>query len=532
MSLKGLLRLLPAGLLILVALNMAMLLLQNRQGRDMFDQVKIAQAQRDGLGVVRAQCGDLTQNAVAWTLTRRATQGRQYAEGKTACLAALATVREALPQAAQPLGQLQQRVQQLAALLEAIQSEHSDDTKMVTVGRLEREVQPLSRTINAGIDALAKSADAQGEQVMGAVIAQQRRALWVAGVVGVIAIAIGMVLVGFVMRRIVAAVNQARRVASAVADGDLTVVPRMQRDDEIGQLVAATDNVRKAWIAAIGDIRLATEHIADTSTDISRGAGTLNDHSVNAAASLRRTAGSMDGLLDMVQASTASAREAADLAGTATHAAREGSTAVGELSQTMEEIRASSAKIAEIIGVIDSIAFQTNILALNAAVEAARAGEQGRGFAVVAAEVRALAQRSSQAAGEIRALIKASVERVERGAHSAGGARQKIDDVSQAIDQVSNVIRNVSDAAHRQSREIDQLARTIQELDQLTHNNTGMVGTWTHSASQLGGESQRLAALVARFRLPQEAAVVAPAAHVANQTRSPAALPHARDENI
>ena len=448
------------------------------------------------------QCGDLTQNAVAWTLTRRATQGKQYAEGKAACIAALAKTREAMPGAAKPLGDLQQRVQQLAALLETIQNDHTDDSKMVTVGRLEREVQPLSRAIAKEIEILAKSADAEGEQIMSAVIAQQQRSLWVSGIVGLIAIAAGIVMVSFVTRRIVAAVRQAGNVARAVAAGDLTVVPTLQRDDEIGQLVAATDHVRRAWISAIGDIGIATEHIAHTSRDISAGANTLNDQSVNAAASLRQTASSMDGLLAMVESSTSAARKAADLAGTATRAAHQGSAAVGELTHTMEDIRESSAKIGEIIGLIDSIAFQTNILALNAAVEAARAGEQGRGFAVVAAEVRALAQRSSQAAGEIRNLISASVDRVQKGAESADGARRKIDDVNLAIDQVSTVINGVSEAAHRQSQEIDRLANSIQELDRLTQDNTSMVGTWTNSAEDLRGESQRLAALVARFKLP------------------------------
>ena len=503
MSLKGLLRLLPVGLLLLVSLNMGILLLQTKQGREVFDQVRVAQAQRDALGIVRAQCGDLTQNAVAWTLTRRATQGKQYADGKAACLAALGKTREAMPDAARPLSDIQQRVQQLATLLEAIQSDHTDDTKMVTVGRLEREVQPLSRAIHKNIDDLARAADDQGAQVMSSVVAQQQRALWLGGIAGAIAIVIGFLLVRFVTQRIVAAVRQAASMARAVADGDLTVAPREQRDDEIGQLVNATDQARLAWITAIGDIRLATERIARTSSDIAQGADTLRDHSGHAASSLRQTAESMGGLLSIVEASTTSAREAADLASTATGAAHEGSAAVGELTQTMEDIRTSSAKIGEIISVIDSIAFQTNILALNAAVEAARAGEQGRGFAVVATEVRALAQRSSQAAGEIRNLIGASVERIARGAQSASGASQKIADVSLAIDKVSTVISNVSQAAHRQSKEIDQLARTIQELDQLTQGNASMVGAWTGAASELRGESQRLAGLVTRFKLPE-----------------------------
>lgn len=502
MSLKGLLRLVPAGMLVLVVLGMALLLWQAQQSRGMFDQVRAAQSQRDALGVVRATCGDLTQNAVAWTFTRRASQGKQYADGKDACFDAVAKTVSEMPEAANALVELEQRVNALAVLLEAIQSAHTDENKMVTVGRLEREVQPLSRGIQKMLDNLMGAADAQGAQVMDTVLAQQRRTLWISAVVGLVAIVLGFALVQFVRGRIVAAVREAGTMARAVADGDLTVAPRTQRDDEIGQLVSATDQARLAWITAIGDIRVATERMARASEEIARGAGMLSDRSGAAAASLRQTAGSMGGLLTMVEASTQSARQAADLAGTATRAAHDGSAAVDELAQTMDDIRASSSKIGEIVGIIDSIAFQTNILALNAAVEAARAGEQGRGFAVVASEVRALAQRSSQAAGEIRQLIGASVERVEKGARSASGASQKIADVNAAIDQVSGVIRGVSDAANRQSHEIDLLARTIQQLDHLTQNNSEMVGSWTGAASELQDESQRLSGLVTRFRLP------------------------------
>jgi len=170
--------------------------------------------------------------------------------------------------------------------------------------------------------------------------------------------------------------------------------------------------------------------------------------------------------------------------------------------KTMDDLNAASSKIAEIVAVIDSIAFQTNLLALNAAVEAARAGEQGRGFAVVAAEVRALAQRSSQAAGEIRGLIGTSVAGVKEGARSASGASRKIVHMGESIEQVSVMIADVSSAASRQNREIDQLSRTVAELDQLTQNNTRMVGSWTDRAEHLREELQRLAGLVQRFRLP------------------------------
>jgi methyl-accepting chemotaxis protein len=230
----------------------------------------------------------------------------------------------------------------------------------------------------------------------------------------------------------------------------------------------------------------------------------------------------MSELLSTVAASTASAKRAAELAGTATGSAREGGAAMGEVVATMDDITAASGQIGEIVAVIDAIAFQTNLLALNAAVEAARAGEQGRGFAVVAAEVRALAQRSSQAAGEIRTLIGTSVERVARGARSAAGASGKIQHVGESIEEVSSVIGDVSGAASKQGREIDQLARAIDELDRLTQNNTRMVGSWTDRSTHLREELQRLAGLVQRFRLPQHSQPDEPApAAIAQRLPSP-----------
>jgi len=191
---------------------------------------------------------------------------------------------------------------------------------------------------------------------------------------------------------------------------------------------------------------------------------------------------------------------------------------VAEVLRTMEDLSQASSKISEIVSLIDSIAFQTNLLALNAAVEAARAGEQGRGFAVVASEVRALAQRSSQAAGEIRGLIGSSVEGVQAGARNAAGASGKIVHMGQSIAQVSSMIADVSGAASRQNREIDQLSNTIGELNKVTQHNARLVGSWTERAEHLRQELQRLAGLVQRFRLPGTA-VAAPSTAVVPSSR-------------
>jgi len=505
MTLQRLLRLLPIGLVLLVALMLAMMLVQGRQSRATFDQVRASQVQRDAIGEIRTTCEALTFKAVAWTLTRRTSQGRLYQDGKKMCLDAVGRSRDAMPQARAALDGLEKRLLELAGLLEAIQSEHTDENKMVTVGRLEREVQPLTASVHKDLDDLSRASDEQAERQMSAAIDQQERTLWIGGIVGLLAIVIGALLVRVVTRRILTSVGEAVTVATALAEGDLSVAPRVRRNDEIGKLLAAMDTARLAWITAIRDIHTATQYISATADEIAHGAGSLNERSQAAAANLRQTATSMTSLLGMVEASTASARRASELAGTATGSAHAGGTAVGELVETMGNISAASTKIGEIVAVIDGIAFQTNLLALNAAVEAARAGEQGRGFAVVASEVRALAQRSSQAAGEIRGLIGTSVERVEKGARSAAGASQKIRHVSESIEQVSAMIDDVSRAADKENREIDQLARAIRELNELTQNNTRMVGSWTDSAGHLHAELQRLAGLVQRFRLPASA---------------------------
>ncbi|HUP29495.1 MAG TPA: methyl-accepting chemotaxis protein [Usitatibacter sp.] len=525
MSLQRLLRLLPVGLVVLVAVNLGMLLVQERQSRATYEQVRAAQVQRDLLGGVRGNCEPMTFKAVAWTLTRRSSQGRQYQDGKKACLDAVAQAEAAMPQAAAALGELRKNQSQLATLLEAIQADHTDETKMVTVGRLEREVQPLTAAVHKQLDELTRAADGESARLMAQALAQQERTLWLGALLGLSAIVIGAMLVRVVTRRIINSVDEAVAVASALAEGDLTVAPHARRSDEIGKLLDAMDRARRAWIEAIAEIHRVTRYIAEATDEIARDAGSLNQSSVHAASSLQQTARSMTELQSTVSASTDSARKAADLAGTATGSAHEGEAAMAEVVTTMESLSAASAKIGEIVTVIDSIAFQTNLLALNAAVEAARAGEHGRGFAVVASEVRALSQRSSVAAGEIRDLIATSVEGVRAGASNAAGASRKILHVGESIEQVSTMIAGVSGAASRQGREIDQLSLTIEELDRVTQGNTQMVGSWTERAGHLREELQRLAELVHRFKLPPESSLPAEAPSQIVQASAPVSRP-------
>src|SRR3954469_21569143 len=188
MTLQRLLRLLPVGLVFLVAMNLGMLYLQERQSRATFDQLRTAQAQRDALARIRTSCEAITFKAVAWTLTRRATQGRQYEEGRKACFEAVSQSQEILSQSAPALQELRSRLQELAKLLEAIQAEHTDETKMVTVGRLEREVQPVTAAVHKDLDNLTRAADDESGRLMFQAVAQEERTLWLGGILGILAI--------------------------------------------------------------------------------------------------------------------------------------------------------------------------------------------------------------------------------------------------------------------------------------------------------------------------------------------------------
>jgi len=294
-----------------------------------------------------------------------------------------------------------------------------------------------------------------------------------------------------------AAVASARR----IADGDLTVVLADDRRDELGDLARAMGVMQSNLSRTIGGIRSATDSISTASTEIAVGNQDLSHRTEQSAGNLQKTASSMTELNGTVRQTADSARTANQLAASATAVAQRGGQVVAEVVATMADINTASNRIADIIGTIDGIAFQTNILALNAAVEAARAGEQGRGFAVVASEVRSLAQRSAQAAREIKVLIGASVGKVETGAKLVGDAGQTMQEIVGSVQRVSDIIGEITAAAAEQSEGINQVNSSVVELDQMTQQNAALVEQSAAAAESLRDQARRLAESVQAFRL-------------------------------
>ena len=291
----------------------------------------------------------------------------------------------------------------------------------------------------------------------------------------------------------------ARDAMTQVAQGNLSEHLPIMADDP--SLMAALGDMQQSLREVVGEIRSSVESITTASSEIAAGNHDLSARTEQTASSLQETAASMEELTGTVNQSADSARQAKQLASSAAAVASRGGEVVSQVVITMESINASSQKIADIIGVIDGIAFQTNILALNAAVEAARAGEQGRGFAVVASEVRSLAGRSSDAAREIRSLIADSVEKVEAGSRLVDDAGQTMTEIVSSVQRVSDIVGEISAATHEQSSGISQINSAISNLDQMTQQNSALVEQSTAAAESLRDQASRLAQVCGRFNL-------------------------------
>jgi methyl-accepting chemotaxis protein len=341
-----------------------------------------------------------------------------------------------------------------------------------------------------------------------------------------------------VSRSIARPLNAAAACAQRIARGDLSENIHDTGKDEVSAFVRALADMQQSLRDIVGQVRASADSISTASAEVATGNLDLSQRTEHAASNLQQTAASLQELTGNVRHSADSASQATQLASSASQVAERGGQVVAQVVRTMDEINASSRKIADITGVIDGIAFQTNILALNAAVEAARAGEQGRGFAVVAGEVRTLAQRSAEAAKEIKSLIGSSVDRVENGARQVQDAGTTMTEIVGSVRRVNDIIGEITAAASEQSQGIGQVNTAVNQLDQMTQQNAALVEESAAAAESLKEQAQRLMKVVATFRLdshgslapsapapaPARVAAPAPAAPRA-ATAAPAAKP-------
>ena len=304
-----------------------------------------------------------------------------------------------------------------------------------------------------------------------------------------------------VLARLKQGFAEADAMAAAIAAGDLGVKVHSGGQDEIGHLLSSMERMNQHLVAVISQVRLAADSIGTASSEVAAGNVDLSHRTETTASNLQQTASSTEQLGATVRQNAGHAKQASELANGASGVATHGGEVVSQVVTTMREINESSKQIAEITGVIDGIAFQTNILALNAAVEAARAGEQGRGFAVVAAEVRSLAQRSAEAARQIKTLIQASVDRVEAGSRQADDAGQTMAEVVQAIKRVSEIVAEISLASREQSEGVALVGQAVSQMDQATQQNAALVEESAAAAESLSAQAQQLVQAVAAFKL-------------------------------
>lgn len=356
--------------------------------------------------------------------------------------------------------------------------------------------------------------------------AAQQAAILLASVFGAVAI-VAIVLAVVIVRTITVPVAAAVQVSEALARGDLTHKAEVHGKDELGQLMASLKRTLLQLNGMTREIKTASDSMGSAAQEIAQGHADLSIRTEQQASSLEETAASMEEMTATVSQNAENAKKASQHASAAAEVAARGGQAVGAVVGTMEGISQSSKKIADIIGVIDGIAFQTNILALNAAVEAARAGEQGRGFAVVASEVRSLAQRSAAAAKEIRQLIADSVGRIDEGSRQVETAGETMAEIVDSVKRVNGLIAEISAASQEQSQSLMQVSDTVQQLEKVTQQNAAMVEEATAASASLEEQAEALQRAVGSFKLADEGrGAAAPAARpVSAQVPGKAALP-------
>jgi methyl-accepting chemotaxis protein len=379
------------------------------------------------------------------------------------------------------------------------------NTGVAAMQNADASFTALDKTLSGMSDRM----DTLATESLDASLARTGRSILLLALLGLPTACVAVSLSWLGQRKVVAELRRAVDVTDAVASGRLDIDARTGRADEVGDLMRALAKMVRQLNASLGSVLQSSESIRIASSEIATGNLDLSSRTEQTASSLQSAASSMGQLDGAMRHSAESARQASHLAQTAADVAARGGTAVTQVVATMQEINASSRQIADIIGVIDGIAFQTNILALNAAVEAARAGEQGRGFAVVASEVRSLAQRSAQAAKEIKQLIGSSVDKVESGGRLVQEAGATMSEIVASVQRVADIIGEITAAASEQSQGIGRVNQSVGQLDQMTQQNAALVEQSAAAAESLKSQAQALRQVVSAFQLGTPAAAAA-----------------------
>ena len=401
-------------------------------------------------------------------------------------------------------------LEQVAALREqqiSIQSKIvglASTDQAAAIAAISQEETPVWRKIREHLVDFIKAKQASVENTKAEMVAFSERMLMITLVLLLVAVIAAAAIVFWLVRHIMKQLGgepaYAVEVAQAISSGDFSRAITVERGDS-SSLLFSINAMRETLTGTIGDIRHATETIAVASREIASGNADLSSRTESQASSLEQTASSMEELTSTVKQNAENARQANQLVVSTADVAMKGGKVVGQVVDTMASIKESSRKIADIIGVIDGIAFQTNILALNAAVEAARAGEQGRGFAVVAAEARNLAQRSAGAAKEIKALIEDSVGKVDAGGKLVDEAGKTMDEIVSSVKRVTDIMSEIAAASQEQSSGIEQVNQAVGQMDEMTQQNAALVEQAAAASQSLRDQSVKLADAVKVFKL-------------------------------
>ena len=449
---------------------------------------------------------------------------KEYA-AQEAALTELLTPAKATPAELKLLGEVQALGGKTRPELDsAIKAADDGDTVSATLALMTR-VAPAETAWRAKLRELIELQNTLNAEATASAEQTQSSARVVGGLLVLLAIGLGALIAWRITASITAPIGRAVVVAERIARGDLTSQVEVRIHDETGRLLEAIAAMQERLRTLVGEIGQTADSILVASSEVASGNLDLSQRTEQTSHNLQSAASSLVDLTGTVSQSADSARQANQLASTASDAATRGGEVVGQVVRTMDTISASSRKIADIISVIDGIAFQTNILALNAAVEAARAGEQGRGFAVVAGEVRNLAGRSAQAAREIKALIGTSVDQVQEGSTLVNHAGKTIEELVQSVRRVSDIMGEITAATQEQSQRIGHVSQSVGALEEMTQQNAALVEEGAAAADSLKDQAGRLTQMVGTFRLSRNDGGDEDSWGAASPAAAPAAVP-------